>query len=30
MQGFYFAKPLSTEAISELLHGGLVRELETA
>ncbi|RZF30942.1 EAL domain-containing protein [Paraburkholderia sp. UYCP14C] len=28
MQGFYFAKPLSTEAISELLHGGLVRELE--
>jgi EAL domain-containing protein (putative c-di-GMP-specific phosphodiesterase class I) len=30
MQGFYFAKPLSTDAISELLHGGLVRELETA
>jgi len=29
MQGFYFAKPLSTEAISELLHGGLQRELET-
>ncbi|OLL33240.1 diguanylate cyclase, partial [Burkholderia sp. SRS-W-2-2016] len=28
MQGFYFAKPLSTEAISELLHGGQVRELE--
>ncbi|MBC8746831.1 MULTISPECIES: sensor domain-containing protein [Paraburkholderia] len=30
MQGFYFARPLSTEAISELLHGGLVRELEPA
>ncbi|MGF6858741.1 sensor domain-containing protein [Paraburkholderia sp. CI3] len=30
MQGFYFAKPLSTEAISELLHGGLVPELEPA
>ncbi|NML30635.1 sensor domain-containing protein [Paraburkholderia antibiotica] len=30
MQGFYFAKPLSTDAISELLHGGMVRELETA
>jgi diguanylate cyclase (GGDEF)-like protein/PAS domain S-box-containing protein len=30
MQGFYFAKPLSTQAISELLHGGLMRELETA
>ncbi|MBB5461371.1 hypothetical protein HDG33_005042, partial [Paraburkholderia sp. Cpub6] len=25
-----FAKPLSTEAISELLHGGLVPELEPA
>ncbi|MGF6511556.1 diguanylate cyclase (GGDEF)-like protein/PAS domain S-box-containing protein [Paraburkholderia sp. 32] len=30
MQGFYFAKPLSTEAIAELLHGGLVPELEPA
>jgi hypothetical protein len=30
MQGFYFAKPLSTEAIFELLQGGLMRELETA
>ncbi|SMG42081.1 sensor domain-containing protein [Paraburkholderia susongensis] len=30
MQGYYFAKPLSTDAISELLHGGLVKELETA
>ncbi|NVH72594.1 EAL domain-containing protein [Paraburkholderia sp. JPY432] len=30
MQGFYFAKPLSTEGISELLHGGLVPEPEPA
>ncbi|APA85815.1 EAL domain-containing protein [Paraburkholderia sprentiae WSM5005] len=30
MQGFYFARPLTTEAISELLHGGLERELEPA
>ncbi|CAB3781518.1 hypothetical protein LMG28614_01280 [Paraburkholderia ultramafica] len=29
MQGFYFAKPLSTEAISELLHGGVGREVAT-
>jgi diguanylate cyclase (GGDEF)-like protein/PAS domain S-box-containing protein len=27
MQGFYFAKPLSTDAISELLQGGVGREL---
>jgi EAL domain-containing protein (putative c-di-GMP-specific phosphodiesterase class I) len=30
MQGFYFARPLSTDAISELLQGGVARELETA
>ncbi|MBN3850359.1 EAL domain-containing protein [Paraburkholderia sp. Ac-20342] len=30
MQGYYFAKPLSTDAISALLNGGLVKELETA
>ncbi|SIT36016.1 Diguanylate cyclase/phosphodiesterase with PAS/PAC sensor(S) [Paraburkholderia ribeironis] len=30
MQGFYFAKPLSTDAISELLQGGVGRELEMA
>ncbi|HEX7907910.1 MAG TPA: EAL domain-containing protein [Paraburkholderia sp.] len=29
MQGFYFAKPLSTDAISELLQGGVGRELAT-
>jgi diguanylate cyclase (GGDEF)-like protein/PAS domain S-box-containing protein len=29
MQGFYFARPLSTDAISELLQGGVGRELET-
>ncbi|WGS50399.1 EAL domain-containing protein [Paraburkholderia sp. D15] len=29
MQGFYFAKPLSTEAISELLQGGMKREAAT-
>ncbi|CAB3640001.1 sensor domain-containing protein [Paraburkholderia rhynchosiae] len=26
MQGFYFAKPLSTDAISELMQGGATRE----
>ncbi|WP_434108496.1 sensor domain-containing protein [Paraburkholderia caffeinilytica] len=26
MQGFYFAKPLSTDAISELFQGGVARE----
>jgi diguanylate cyclase (GGDEF)-like protein/PAS domain S-box-containing protein len=30
MQGFYFAKPLSTAAISELLQGGVKEELEPA
>jgi EAL domain-containing protein (putative c-di-GMP-specific phosphodiesterase class I) len=30
MQGFYFARPLSTDAISELLQGGVGRELEPA
>jgi diguanylate cyclase (GGDEF)-like protein/PAS domain S-box-containing protein len=30
MQGFYFAKPLSTDAISELLQGGVGRELAPA
>ncbi|WP_144144445.1 EAL domain-containing protein [Paraburkholderia sp. BCC1884] len=29
MQGFYFAKPLTTEAISELLQGGVGRDLAT-
>ncbi|HYS63416.1 MAG TPA: EAL domain-containing protein [Paraburkholderia sp.] len=29
MQGFYFAKPLSTDAISELFQGGVGRELAT-
>ena len=29
MQGYYFARPLSTDAISELLHGGVKRELAT-
>jgi diguanylate cyclase (GGDEF)-like protein/PAS domain S-box-containing protein len=29
MQGFYFAKPLSKDAISALLHGGVGREPET-
>jgi diguanylate cyclase (GGDEF)-like protein/PAS domain S-box-containing protein len=28
MQGFYFAKPLSTDAISELMQGGAAREPE--
>jgi EAL domain-containing protein (putative c-di-GMP-specific phosphodiesterase class I) len=26
MQGFYFAKPLSTDAISELMKGGTAHE----
>ena len=29
MQGFYFARPLSTDAISELWHSGAGRELAT-
>jgi diguanylate cyclase (GGDEF)-like protein/PAS domain S-box-containing protein len=29
MQGFYFAKPLSTDAISALFQGGVGREAET-
>ncbi|CAE6808409.1 EAL domain-containing protein [Paraburkholderia aspalathi] len=30
MQGFYFAKPMSTDAISALFQGGVGREAETA
>jgi diguanylate cyclase (GGDEF)-like protein/PAS domain S-box-containing protein len=30
MQGFYFARPLSTEAIAQLMQGGVGMELETA
>ncbi len=30
MQGFYFARPLSTDAIAQLMQGGVGRELETA
>ncbi|MGF6570493.1 PAS domain S-box-containing protein/diguanylate cyclase (GGDEF) domain-containing protein [Paraburkholderia fungorum] len=30
MQGFYFAKPLSTDAIAQLMQGGVGMELETA
>jgi len=30
MQGFYFAKPLSTDAISELMKGGTAREAALA
>ena len=29
MQGFYFARPMSTEAISALFQGGVARELAT-
>lgn len=29
MQGFYFAKPMGTEAIAKLLQGGATRELAT-
>ncbi|NPT56292.1 sensor domain-containing protein [Paraburkholderia elongata] len=29
MQGFYFAKPLSTDGISALMQGGVGREVET-
>ncbi len=29
MQGFYFARPMSTDAISELLQGGVSREVAT-
>jgi EAL domain-containing protein (putative c-di-GMP-specific phosphodiesterase class I) len=29
MQGFYFAKPMGTDAIAKLLQGGAQRELAT-
>jgi len=28
MQGFYFARPLSTQAIAQLMQDGVGRELE--